>query len=214
MGRLVCEELSRSKVPFVLVDRAEARLADFALAGGVPLHGDATSDDCLQRAGIARARSLVSVLPSDADNLFITMSARLLNERVQIIARAEEEATAAKLLRAGASRVVSPYVIGGTRVAQAITRPTVLDFIDVATRSEHLALQLEELIVPANSACVGRTLGSTRIRDDFEVIVVAIKQPNTTMTFKPRDAEKIAAGTTLLVLGSRQDLEHVERLLG
>lgn len=213
MGRLVSEELARAKIPFVLIDKAEMRLADFALKGGVPLHGDATSDEVLQRAGIARARALVTVLPSDADNLFITMSARLLNERVPIIARAEEEASAAKLMRAGASRVVSPYVIGGARVAQAITRPTVLDFIEVATRSEHLELQLEELVVPAKSPFVGRSLGSTGIRDELNVIIVASKKPGAAMTFNPSDEAEVVAGATLLMLGSRENLERVEKLL-
>ena len=135
MGRLVCREFSAAKVPYVVIDSSEASLAQFELEGGIALHGDATNDDCLRRAGIMRARALVTVVPADADNLFITMSARLLNEKLRIVARAEDDAASNKLLRAGATQVISPYVLGGARVAQAILRPNVHEFIDVTTRS-------------------------------------------------------------------------------
>jgi voltage-gated potassium channel len=212
MGRLICQEFSRVGVSFVIVDNTPARLADFSLPRGLPLPGDATTDEALKRAGIDRARALVTVLPSDADNLFITMSARLLNEKIPIIARAEEEATAGKLVRAGASRVVSPYVIGGARVAQAILQPAVLDFIEVATRSEHLELQLEEVLVSPGSALAGKTIAASRIRADLNVIIVAIKRPGAAMAFNPPDDAPIAGGATLVMLGSRDQLDRVEAM--
>lgn len=212
MGRLVCQELSRVEVPFIIIDNSPERLADFALKGGVPLHDDATNDESLRRAGIDRARALVTVLPSDANNLFITMSARLLNEKLPIIARSEEEATATKLVRAGASRVVSPYVIGGARVAQAILQPAVLDFIDVATRSEHLELQLEEVVVAPTSRLAGRSIAETRIRTELNVIIVALKSPGSRMAFNPKDDAVIRGGETLVMLGARDQLNEVERM--
>lgn len=212
MGRLVCEEFSRAQVPFVIIDHTEERLADFSLPRGIPLKDDATSDEALKRAGIDRARALVTVLPADADNLFITMSARLLNERLPIIARAEEEATAGKLLRAGASRVVSPYVIGGARVAQAILQPAVLDFIEVATRSEHLALQLEEVVVLADGQLADKTIEASCMRADLNVIVVAIKRKGEPMRFNPPDDTVIREGDTLVMLGAREQLDRVERM--
>jgi voltage-gated potassium channel len=212
MGRLVCQELSRVEVPFIILDNSPERLADFALKGGVPLHVDATNDESLRRAGIDKARALVTVLPSDADNLFITMSARLLNEKLPIISRAEEEATASKLMRAGASRVVSPYVIGGARVAQAILQPAVLDFIDVATRSEHLELQLEEVVVAPTSQLAGRSIADTRIRTDLNVIIVALKSPGSRMSFNPKDDAVIQSGETLVMLGAREQLNRIERM--
>src|SRR5262249_59057344 len=117
MGRLVCQEFSREGNPFVIIERNAELLADFLLAHGIPLHGDATSDEILKQAGIECARALVTVAGSDADNLYITMSARLLNARVLIVARAEEAASEQKLIRAGASRVISPYQIGRRRMA-------------------------------------------------------------------------------------------------
>jgi voltage-gated potassium channel len=212
MGRLICEEFARLHASFVIIDKDEARLADFALSGGIPLHGDATTDDTLKRAGIGRARALVVALPSDADNLFITMSARLINERVPIIVRAEEEATASKLARAGASRVISPYVIGGARVVQAILQPAVLDFVEVATKSEHIALQLEEVVVGAKSRLAGATIGASGIRRELDVIVVAMKPDGEPMTFNPPDGARIAPGATLVMLGARQQLDRVEQM--
>lgn len=209
MGRLVCQEFSAVGVPFVIIDPSEDILAGFSLPHGVALTGDATNDDCLLRAGIARARALVTVVPSDADNLFITMSARLLNERISIISRSEEEASAKKLMRAGATRVISPYVIGGARVAQAVLRPTVHDFIDVATRSEHLALQLEEVVVGAGSKLAGVTVQGGRLHAELEVIIVAIKRPGAALAFNPVNSS-IAAGDTLVMLGARAELDRAE----
>jgi len=211
MGRLVCQEFSQVGVPFIIIDPNEEALVDFSLPHGVPLHGDATNDDCLRRAGIERARALVTVVPTDADNLFITMSARLLNDRIPIIARAEEEATAKKLIRAGATRVISPYVIGGERVAQAVLRPTVHDFVDVATRSEHLALQLEEVVVASGSRLAGARVDGGRLHADLNVIVVAIKRPDAPMAFNPWQSS-IDIGDTLVMLGPRAELDQAERM--
>ena len=212
VGRQVCEEFSRAGAPFVIIDRSPERLADFALGAGHPLVGDATEDSVLRQAGIERARALVVVVASDADNVFITMSARLLAERVPIVARAEETATVAKLLRAGASRVVSPHVIGGGRVAQAVLRPAVLDFIEVATRSEHLDLQIEELPVAPGSGLDGRSIAASGVRGDIGLILVAVKQAGGHMVFNPPDSAGLAAGDTLIVLGKRDQLDRADRL--
>lgn len=211
MGRLVCREFSEAKVPYVVIDSSGDALAQFSLAGGVPLQGDATSDDCLRRAGIARARALVTVVPADADNLFITMSARLLNERLRIVARAEDDASSNKLLRAGASQVISPYVLGGARVAQAILRPNVHEFIDVTTRSGHLALQLEEVVVTAGSALDGTHVEGNRLDGLLDVIVVAVKAQDAPMRFNPGNGA-VSAGDTLVMLGARQELDRAERM--
>ena len=212
MGRLVCVELSRMKLPFVVIDSLENRLADFSLKHGIALHGDATSDASLMRAGLDRARAVVAVLPSDADNLFITMSARLLDEKVTIVARAEEEASVEKLRRAGASRVVSPFVVGGARVAQAILQPNVLDFIDVATRNEHLELQLEEVMLEPRSRLKGKTLIESGLRSELNVIVVALKRSGGKMTFNPPDDTVFETGDTLVMLGARAQLDTIEKM--
>jgi voltage-gated potassium channel len=212
MGRLVCEQFSTAGLPFVIVEQQASLLEGFEMAHGIPLVGDATSEDVLRRAGVERARGLVTAAASDADNLYITMTARLLNDRLLIVARAEEEAAERKLQRAGASRVVSPYVIGGHRVAQAVLRPNVMDFIEMATKSEHLELQIEETIIEAGSSLAGQSLKDSAIRADLGIIIVAIKKPGGRMVFNPESATVIQPQDLLITLGHRQQLDRLEKL--
>jgi voltage-gated potassium channel len=211
MGRLVCQEFAAQGIEFVVIDRNEESFDDFAVPHGIPLHGDATSDGVLKSAGVERARALVAVTPSDADNLYVTMSARLLNDRLFIVARAESENAQQKLERAGANRVVSPYVIGGSRVAQAVLRPTVVDFIDLATRTEHFDLQIEETRLAAHSALVGRTLRDSQVREQFGVMIVAIKKPSGHMVYNPPGEAQLEAGDILIALGQRRQLDELDR---
>jgi voltage-gated potassium channel len=212
MGRQICQEFSAARVPFVVVDQDAAALADFAVALGHPLAGDATSDEVLREAGIDRARAVVVAVASDADNVFITMSARLLNPTIPIIARADDASAVAKLQRAGATRVVSPYVIGGGRVAQAVLRPAVLDFIEVATRNEHLDLQIEEIALRPGGVFDGITLASSALRTRLGLIVVAVKQRNGHMIFNPPDATGLCGGDVVIALGRREQLDEASRL--
>ncbi len=214
MGRLVCHEFAAEGLTFVVIDRHADLLEDFQIPHGIALHGDATSDEVLKRAGIERARALVTVAASDADNLYITMSARLLNERLFIVARAEDAGSEQKLLRAGANRVVSPYHIGGSRVAQAVLRPTVVDFIELATRTQHFDLQIEEVQIAAHSSLAGISLSDSRIRQDLGVIIVAIKKASGQMVFNPAPEVKLEAGDILIAIGDRQHLNQLDTLAG
>jgi voltage-gated potassium channel len=137
------------------------------------------------------------------------MSARLLNDRLHIVARAESEDSEKKLLRAGATRVVSPYVIGGQRMAQAVLRPSVVDFIELATRSEHLELQIEETTIGDRSRLVGSTVRDSGIRQDLGIIIVAIKKPNGKMLFNPASELTIDADDVLIALGHREELDRL-----
>jgi len=212
MGRLVCREFANQQVPFVVVERDAELMEHFKMRHGVPLHGDATSDEILKSAGIDRARALVAVLPSDADNLYITMSARLLNERLFIVARAEDDRAEQKLHRAGASRVVSPYAMGGFRVAHAVLRPTVVDFLDQAIRSEHLEVQIEEIQVSSHSKLVGTTIKETNVRQQLGIIIVAIKRAAGAMVFNPPHDAVLAAGDILIAIGHTKQLEALDKL--
>jgi voltage-gated potassium channel len=212
MGRLVAEEFSAAGLDFVVIDRNEEVLEGFALRGGIPLVGEATADDVLRGAGVGRARALVTAAASDADNLFITLSARLLNEKLFIVARAESEGAEVKLRRAGASRVVSPYTIGGHRVAQAVLRPSATDFIELATRTGHLELQIEEMAVGRGSVLVGRTLKASPVRSELGVMVVAIKKPDGKMAFNPAPEAVLEDGDLLIALGRRRQLDRLAEL--
>ena len=212
MGRRVCQEFSSLGLPFVVVERQPELIEGFSMPHGIAIHGDATSDEVLRRAGVERARGLVTVAASDADNLYITMSARLLSPGLHIVARADDESAAPKLLRSGATRVVTPYVLGGHRVAQAVLRPAVVDFIELATRSEHLELQMEEVTIGAGSSLAGRDLRGSQIRQDFGIIIVAIKRPDGAMVFNPSPDVVIGAGDVLISLGNRQQLDRLEQM--
>ncbi len=212
MGRLVAEEFSAGGLDFVVVDRDAKVLEGFDLPGGIPLVGEATADDVLRRAGVERARALVTAAASDADNLFITLSARLLNERLFIVARAESEGAEVKLRRAGASRVVSPYTIGGHRVAQAVLRPNAMDFIELATRTGHLELQIEELPIRQGSTLVDSTLKASPVRRELGVIVVAIKKADGKMAYNPASDAILEAGDLLIALGRRGQLDRLAEI--
>ncbi|MGE5125740.1 MAG: potassium channel family protein [Betaproteobacteria bacterium] len=212
MGRLVAEEFSSAGLDFVVIDREPKALEGFELAHGIPLVGDATADDVLRRAGVARARALVTAAASDADNLFVTLSARLLSDDLVIVARAEGEGAEVKLRRAGANRVVSPYNIGGHRVAQAVLRPNAMDFIELATRSGHLELQIEEIEIRPASPLVGRSIKASPIRSELGIIIVAIKKPGAKMQFNPAPESLLEAGDLLITLGHRQQLDRLESM--
>jgi len=212
MGRLVCQEFSKQQIPFVVVEKQQRLLEGFALTNGIPLHGDATLDEILKRAGIDRARALVTVAASDADNLYITMSARLLSDKLFIVARAEESSSEQKLLRAGANRVVSPYQIGGTRVAQAVLRPTVVDFIELATKTEHVDLQIEETRIEPTSTLVGVTVKESHVRQDLSVIIVAIKKGSGHMVFNPSPDATLEANDIMIAIGDREHLDALDAL--
>jgi voltage-gated potassium channel len=212
MGRIVCHDFSRQGRAFVIIDRGAELLKDFAMTGGLAVVGDATSDEVLKRAGVHRAQALVTVVPSDADNLYITMSARLLNARLFIVARAEGEGAEQKLVRAGADRVVAPFALGGSRVVQAVIRPTVLEFIELATRTEHLELQIEQTEVAAGSQLAGATLTTSRLRPDLGLIIVAIKKRDGSMIYTPSPETRMEVGDTLVALGRRSQLDQLETL--
>jgi voltage-gated potassium channel len=211
VGRLVADEFAAAGLDFVVIDRDPKVFEAFESAHGIPLVGEATADDVLRRAGVERARALVTAAASDADNLFITLSARLLNDRLFIVARAEGEAAEVKLRRAGASRVVSPYAIGGHRVAQAVLRPNAMDFIELATSSEHLELQIEEIEMGEGSPLAGCTLKASPIRSELGIIIVAIKKPGG-MVFNPAPEALLEAGDVLITLGHRQQLDRLQEM--
>jgi voltage-gated potassium channel len=212
MGRLVCEEFSAAGLPFVVIDRDPRVLQDFSMPHGIPLSGDATDDGVLKQAGVERARALVSAAASDADNLYIVMSARFINERLTIVARAESETADLKLRRAGATQVISPYSIGGHRVAQAVLRPHAMDFIELATQSHHLELQIDQIGLREGSRLVGDSLKTSPIKSELGIIIVAIKRPDGRMEFNPVPEAMLGAGDVLIALGHRQQLDRLQAM--
>jgi len=213
IGKIICRELKASRKPMVVIDNNPDTVLILENEGVPYINDDATSEDVLIEAGIERARGLISVVASDADNLFITMSARVLNPGLFILARADEEQSEKKLKRAGANKVVMPYLIGGQKMAQSITRPAVTDFLEFTVHNRDIGLELGELMVSEHSRLNGISLIESGIRQDMDVIIVAIRKKDGEMKFNPSSHTRIEAGDTLISLGKIDDLEKLEKIL-
>ncbi|NJC87070.1 MAG: potassium channel protein [Desulfuromonas sp.] len=212
IGQMICKEFQARPVSFVVVEKSPHLCERLEREGCLFVQGNATDDESLLSAGIERARGLITAVTSDTDNVYITLTARGLNPNLFILARAGEEGAEVKLMRAGASKVISPYTIGATRMAHAILRPSVVDFIDLATTRENLALQIEEIEVSPRSVLVGKNLISSGIRQTMGIIIVAIKQPDGHMLFNPAPDTEIAAGSVLIILGERPAITQLEQV--
>ena len=210
MGRIIARELREEGVQFVVVEKDPAALEEKEDA--LVILGDATRDHTLNEAGIEKACGMISVLPNDAENLFAVLSARGLNPNILIVARAVEEGSEQKLLRAGASKVVSPYLIGGLRMAHTVLKPTVVDFIEFTTKSGNIGLQMQEVAVQEGSRLIGMSLEVCSVGDDMGVIIVAIKQATGETRFNPTHQSVIRAGDILIVLGEISKLKRFEEM--
>ncbi len=211
IGSLIAKEFERRPLPFVVIEREEVVVSRIPQEYPVVV-GDATEEQVLTDAGIERARGLVTVLHSDADNLFVTLTARGMSPGLFIISRYEEERSENKLHRAGADKVVSPYIIGGTRMAMAVLRPAVIDFIELATQSESLGLQMEEVLLETASPLVGMALVDTHIRSELDIIIVAIKKKSGHMEFNPSARTILEVGDKLIAIGEREHLRRLEQI--
>ncbi len=214
MGQILCEELKREGVDFVVIEGNPEVAEKLIEIGYLVVEGDATEDKVLEKAGVARAKGLVAVVSNNVDNLYITLSAREMSRKenpgLYILSRATDPSASEKITRAGADRVISPYAIGGMRIVQALLRPAVYDFVDVATQTSGLDLMFEELKVSEKSGLDGVAIKDSGIRQSFDVIVIAIKKPSGRMVFNPGPDVIMQVGDMLIVLGDRDQLNRLE----
>jgi len=212
VGRSAARELARKPAPFVIVELDEAKAARFA--NDWLMHvGDATQEQTLRQLHIERASGLVAATTTDATNLYIILTARNQNPKLKIIARASEEDAEKHLLKAGADAVVSPYSFAGQRIAQSFLRPHVVSFLDTATTHLGMDLEIGEIEVHANSEFAGKTVGSSRIRQERGVIILAIKHEHG-MRFNPSPEDIIQPGDTLIAMGQPAQLRQLEQAAG
>ena len=211
IGSIIAEEFRRQKTPFVVVDRHAERVQDATASGCLAIQGDASREDTLRRVHIDRARGLVAAVGTDAENVYAVLTARVLNPQLFVIARAESDDSTAKLKRAGADRVISPYQIGALQMAQTALRPAVVDFFEIATNSENLELSMEQVKIGAGSALDGHSLGESNLRHTYKVVVVGIQRAGGRMEFNPSPDTAMRAGDHLVVLGSVSNLKELER---
>jgi voltage-gated potassium channel len=213
VGRNAAMELQRAKKPLLIVDRNEERV-DRAMRGGMlAVVADATRDDCLREAGVLSARGLIAALPSDAENLFIILSAKTLNPHLTVVTRASEEEAGEKLRRAGADTVFAPYTMAGQRLAHALVRPHVVEFFEFATNAVGPRIMTEQVWVAPKSAAVGKPLSALHLRAESGFIVLAIRKATGEMLFNPPATTEIAGGDYFIVLGEQPQLQELERLL-
>jgi voltage-gated potassium channel len=192
----------------VVVDSDLAHVNEALSQGYLAIHDDATEEAALRRAGIDRAKTLVVTLPSDADNVFITLTARDLNPRVQIIARAELRSTEKKLFQAGANRVVLPATTGGLRMAAMVTRPSMVELVDLASGGSLAEMAIDELPIPAASPIVGNTIGDSHARSRYGLLIVAIRGDDGQLALNPGAATRFRAGDAVIALGRVEDIER------
>lgn len=213
VGRGAAEELQHAGAQFVVVDNNDDRVERAMKAGLFAVLGDCTHDDTLREVGILRAKGLIAALQTDADNLFLTLSAKSLNSKLHLATRVSEEESESKLRRAGADVVFAPYSTAGHRMAQSMLRPHVHEFLDFTTRGMGIEVRIEQVRVAEKSEFVSKSLEETQLRRDLGVVVLAIRKADGKMLFNPPADEKIEGGDHLIAMGPLDKLHQLERLL-
>ena len=209
VGREVARVFGAEGVPFVIIDQDPQAVALAIEAGYLVLSGDATVDDTLESAGITQARALVAALGSDADNVYVTLTAREKRPDLFIVARASSSESERKLLRAGANRTMSPYGVGGRRLALLTLRPVVVDFVDTTMSSLGGELMLENIHISADSPIVGKTIGESR-RQAGGATILAIKKGNGRLLANPPHDTRLDVDDQIVVIGTRGQLRVLE----
>jgi voltage-gated potassium channel len=208
VGRRIIRDLQRQKLPYIIIERNEHRLDELDLDNAKYIIGDATSEELLLRAGVERARGLASCLADDAANVYVVLTARGLNQGLHIVARAVEEQAEPTLIRAGASRVVAPTIIGSQSMARALLRPAIADFMDSIV-AETMDLVFEEIAIGAQSPYAGKYLRDTNLLSELSLIVVAIRRKDGTLAFQPKGDSIIDEGDLLIVIGKAESVKHL-----
>lgn len=216
IGSLIWQELQQSDKAFLVIDNDPDAINELELRNVPHVSGDATNEETLQRAGIDRAKGLIATASSDVTNVYITLIAKELNPRIFVLARAETEDSIKNLKRAGANKVISPYLIGGRHMANIILKPTVVDFIDLATgeKTKDFFIQMEGFKIRTGSKLVGMTLRDSPIRKDIGLIVVAIKDHQGEMIFNPPAAFILSQDDVLVCIGGVDALKSMKQLVG
>jgi voltage-gated potassium channel len=214
VGRQVAQEFTIDNVPFVVVDQDPAKVEVCLEWGFRAVLGEASEDAVLEEAGTRRARGLVAAVDSDADNVFVVLSARKINPDLHIVARASSDESAAKLEIAGADRTLSPYAVGGRRLAALATQPLIVDFLDIVTHGEKgIEFRLEEFGVPKESPLANHTIGELQIGEKTGAMVLAIRTSEGKFDTTPSAQDEIHPGDTLIVLGTNDQVTRLEALM-
>jgi voltage-gated potassium channel len=214
VGRSASEELKKSGVPILVVDKSEERVERAIQAGLLAVAADSTRDEVLRDVGIDRARGLIAALSTDADNTYLILTAKALNPLLPVATRVSEQESERKLRRAGADVVFAPYTITGQRLSQSLLKPHVNEFIDFTTGNDMgLDIRIEQVQVSATSEYVSKSLRQAQLRAELGVIVLAIRKVSGQMIFNPPADAEIGAGDHLIVMGQPAQLRRLEELM-
>jgi voltage-gated potassium channel len=212
VGRRVAEEFRAARVPYVVLDFREDATAAAKVHGDLLIEGDATEDEDLRRAGIDRAAGIVVASDDDADNLYISLSARNVRPDIQIVARASDEDAEKKLLLAGADRVVMPYTAAGRTMANLVLKPQVMSFLDAVTTATGPDLHMAEIEVSEACATAGKTIRDSRVRHETGAIIVALRKRDGTFDTTPEPDAVLEPGDVIVGVGTTEELQRLEDL--
>ena len=212
IGRVLARFLIEKYLDVVVIEKKESRVTTMDEDGVLYLVGAATDEKLLERAGIQRARGLVTVVATDADNVFLVLIAKQMNPDLFVVARADQNSAKKTLLAAGADKVISPYDLGARRMAHAILRPTVIKFLEMAFADDKVDIQVEEIRVGAASELLGLTMKESGIRQNYDLMIIAIRKPDDTMLFNPGADTIIEAGEVMVVVGRAKSIKQLERV--
>ncbi|SMP08467.1 voltage-gated potassium channel [Desulfurobacterium pacificum] len=214
-GQAAIKELWKEKVPFVVIEKDEAKIeeAKEKYPNLIYILGDATEDETLIKAGVKSAANMIVATADDADNLFITLSAKNLNPNLRIVTRANREENVVKLKRAGATEVILPNVIGGLRMASLAIRPSVVSFLDIVTHHGEIDLRLEEVKVPKGSPFHGKLLKDLEIPKKTGVVVIGVRREDGSFILNPTSTTMILEGDSLIIIGTREQADKLKRLV-
>ncbi|MFQ6608518.1 MAG: potassium channel family protein [Fidelibacterota bacterium] len=206
MGKVICEELQRQKLTFLVIENSEEKVSTLTELGYIYVKGDATADETLAKASIDRAQGLVAVLSNDSDNLFVTMSARTLNSDLFITSRCSLDQNVSKMKRAGANKVINPYVAGGHKMAELLISPYVEDTVEITAPDHNIDLVIEEINLKTIDQFHGITIRDSNIRENYQLLIVGIIDSQGKTKLNPDPDFKMSQDNTLLLLGEKESL--------
>jgi len=212
IGSIVASKLKANNIPFVAIDKDQNILGLIEMNDYLFILGDGTDEEVLKRAGIERAKGLIAVMANDADNVYTILTARDINPSLYIISRAGENTSISKLYKAGANRVISPYIIGGEKIAQSVIKPNVIDFMEFATAETNFELKIEELIIQEDSELHGQTVEKAKIRQLHDITIIAVRKPNGEFVYNPSPQFVLTKGDILIAVGHPEAIEKFEKL--
>ena len=210
LGDDLAKQLQHRNQKFVVIDQDPVRVSQCHDDGILAILGDATDEAVLQEAQIVRAKSVVSALPSDAENVFIALTARNLSPPIQIIAKAELESSCKKLRQAGADKIVMPHRVGAQQMERMISRPTTADMVELFAEATHLDMDLDEFLIGQNSDLVGKSISQSKLKEEFNLLVIGLKNGDGQFNFNPKPHQIISANDIMLVIGDVNDINQMK----